>query len=1152
MQARAAGLQLVRGTSLEALGDALAEELADGPPGDDPFAPVEVVVPSRGVERWLAQRLSVRLGADGGEAGVCAGIAFPFLGGVIARTVAATSTSEDPADDPWSPQRLVWPLTELLDDLPSAPSLGPLRAHLTEAGELLQRRRFPLARRIADLFDRYALYRPDMVAAWRRGEDVDGDAQPLADHLSWQPPLWRLLAERLGADGTDGPDQRLDRAIERLRDQQPLAPTSTLPLSLAVFGVLAVPPRHLALLDALGTRVPVTMFALAPCPTWSTTTRVPEPRNRLLVASGVFARDAHTILAEHLEGARLLGGDRGPGEATLPAPTRSVLRTLQEDIRSDIRRGEDAEPRAHPSGDRSVQVHACHGAVRQLEVLRETLLGLLEEDRSLEPRDIVVMTPEIEAYAPIVPAVFGSRDDAGDPDGHAGPPDLPVRVADRALTEDNPVAKVLATVLELSAGRVGASEVLDLLSTGPVRARFDLSAVDLETLPGWLHDSGVSWGIDAEHRRELIDLDDGAHTWSAGLDRWTLGAAMADDGTRTVGGVVPYDEVEGAAVDLLGRVAAATDHLFRALRALRDARPIAAWQAVLAQTVTALCDPGPGPNRDADLVGQLAEVRSGLEELVEDARTEGGHPSPVELTLEEVRGLLGARLGGRTGRASYGSGSITFTGLVPLRNVPHRVVCLVGMDDGAVPRTKERHGFDLLETPSRPGDPDPRLEDRQLVLDAILSARDHLVVTYTGHDPRTNEVQQPAVPISELLEVLDRSVRFVPDGEAGDAGDAPGTPAVRLPRDRVLCSHPLQPHSPRYFRPELPGEWPIPRAFDRRHLAGARARVTASGQAPPFLPARLAPPPNDPAETGVVELDDLVRFLEHPVRFLLQRRLGLGLGADDRRLEDRDPLELDALERWKLGQDLLGRQLVGAMDEHWREVTLATGTVPVGGLGIVALEGIEGLVDRLVTRVEHLGTGEEIVPVDLATDLGAGTPEPVRLVGSVALRGDHVVHVGVSAPKAKHQVAIWVRLLAVAAARDDLRPRARLIGGDKDAPDGIRELELDPSETAAADRLGELVALYLDGHRTAVPALPEAARAYTAAVRDGRTPEQAVGVAHHRAWVGNRRFGGERDDAYVVQAFGRETALADVVARYPFASAAERIWRPLLDAEVDR
>ncbi len=1149
MQVGGDGLRLVRGPSLEALADALADELVVGPPGDDPFAAVEVVVPSRGVERWLAQQLSVRLGAEGGEAGVCAGVAFPFLGGVIARVVAAMVPSEDAADDPWSPQRLVWPLAELLDDLPSDPALAPLRAHLIEAGELLSRRRFPLARRIADLFDRYALYRPDMVAAWRRGEDVDGDQQPLADHLAWQPPLWRLLAEQLGADG---PDQRLDRAIGRLRDQQPLDHTTGLPRSLSVFGVLALPPRHLALLDALGTRVPVTMFALAPCPTWSPSTPVPEPRNRLLAASGVFVRDAHTILAEHLGGARSPGGE--PGGATGPTSAPSVLRTLQADIRSDIRRGEDAEPSIHPAGDRSVQVHACHGAVRQLEVLRETLLGLLEEDRSLEPRDIVVMTPEIEAYAPIVPAVFASGEDVGDQDGHAGPPDLPVRVADRALTEDNPVAKVLTTVLELSAGRVGASEVLDLLSSGPVRARFDLSAADLETLPAWLHDGGVSWGIDAEHRRELIDLDDGAHTWSSGLDRWTLGAAMADDGTRMVGGVVPYDEVEGAAVGLLGRVTAATDHLFLALRTLRDPRPIAAWQAAFAGTVTALCDPGPGTNRDAALVGHLAEVRAGLEDLVADARTEGGRSSPVELTLEEVRGLLGERLGARTGRASYGSGSITFTGLVPLRNVPHRVVCLVGMDDGAVPRKTERHGFDLLETPSRPGDPDPRLEDRQLVLDAILAARDHLVVTYTGHDPRTNEVQQPAVPISELLEVIDRSVRFVQDGEAGDAGNAPGTPAVRRARDRVLCTHPLQPHSPRYFRPALPGEGSIPRAFDRRHLAGARARVTARGQAPPFLTARLAPPPNDPAEAGVVELDDLVRFLEHPVRFLLQRRLGLSLGEDDRRLEDRDPLELDGLERWKLGQDLLGRQLVGAVHEHWREVTLATGTVPVGGLGTVALEGIEALVERLVTRVEQLGAGEELVPVDLAIDLGidpsGAAPEPVRLVGSVALRGDHVVHVGVSAPKAKHQVATWVRLLAASAARGDLRPRARLIGGDKDGPGGVRELELDPSGTAAAEHLGALVALYLDGHQAALPVLPETARAYTAALRDGRTPEQAVGHAHHRAWVGNRRFGGERDDAYVVQAFGSETELADVVASYPFASAAERIWRPLLDAEV--
>jgi exodeoxyribonuclease V gamma subunit len=861
----------------------------------------------------------------------------------------------------------------------------------------------------------------------------------------------------------------------------------------------------------------------------------------------VVARDAHTILADHLERARLRGETGG---AKVGPEPRTVLQTLQEDVRADVRRGDDAEPITRAADDGSVQVHACHGPVRQLQVLRESLLAVLEVDRSLEPRDIVVMTPDIEVYAPIVSAAFAPRDDDEDAEGGTGPPDLPVRVADRALTDDNPVAGVLTTVLELSSGRVGASEVLDLLASEPLRARFGLSAADLETLPGWLLESGVSWGIDAEHRRELIDLDDGSHTWSFGLDRWTLGAAMADDGTRMVGGVVPYDEVEGAAVELLGRVAAATDHLFHWLRALRAPRPIEAWQEALAETVTALCDPGPGPHRDAALASQLAEVRAALEDMVADARTKEGRFPALQLTLEELRGMLGERLGGGTSHTSYGTGAITVTGLVPLRNVPHRVVCLVGMDDGAIPRTGARHGFDLLESPSRPGDPDRRLEDRQLVLDAILAARDHLIITYTGHDPRTNEVRQPAAPVSELLEVLDRSVRYA-DRRAPD--ERTGTPpSLRPARAIVVRTHPLQPHSARYFRQALEGEEPVPRAFDRHHLAAARAAVTASGHAPPFLAARLAPPPDGPATAGVVELDDLVRFLEQPVRFLLRRRLGLSLGEDDQRLEDRDPLELDPLERWKLGQDLLERQLAGPVSERWREVTLAGGTVPVGGLGDVALGGIEELVDRLVERVGLLGAGEEVVPVDVAVTPPDGTSEPIRLLGAVTLRGDHVVHVGVSAPKAKHQLATWARLLAVAAARGDLTPRARLIGGDRSLASGVRELDLDPSGTAAVARLGELVGLYLEGHRAALPVLPETAKAYTVARRDGRTPDEAVRDAHHRAWVGNRRFGGERDDAYVVQAFGRETELAEVVARHPIGDAAEQIWRPLLDAGVDR
>ena len=1121
-----AGIEVVRATSVVALADHLAEGLRAAPPGDA-FASIEVAVPGRGMERWLAQRLGGVLGATPQEAGVCANVGFPFVGGTVQRVVADV-LGEEPRDrDPWAPDRLAWPLMELLADLPGEEVLAPLRAHLTEAGQPVDRRRMPLARRVADLFDRYALYRPEMVAAWRDGHAVDGDGGPLPANLAWQPVLWRWLQERLA---TPSPDRRLREAIELLRSGRPVP--GSLPERTIVFGVLALPPLHLELLAALGSRAPVTLYTITPCPAWPVTEPRPVVRNPLLVASGARARDAHTVLQPHLAGASLLDAGRPDPPSPGGATGGTALEVLQADVREDRRRGHGGVARSvlHPD-DRSVQIHTCHGLVRQLEVLREVLLGLLEDDPGLEPRDIVVLTPDVTAVAPLLPAAFPTRTPDG-PASTSGPVDLPIRVADRSLGEDSEVTRALLAVLELVSGRAGASEVLDLLASSPVRARFGLTATDLERLPAWLRGSGISWGRDAAHRAELIGLDDDAHTWEAGLDRMTLGAAMADDGTRLVGGVRPYDEVEGSSVDLLARVAAATDELFDGLVGMTGPRTIDGWVATLTAVLDRLFDPGPGPQRPAALADDLVAVRAALADLAGDSARPDGTANEVPLTLEELRGLLADHLGTSSSHPATGTGSITVTGLVPLRNLPHRVVCLVGMDDGAVPRTGDPVGFDLLEVPRRPGDPDPRLEDRQLLLDAILAAGDHLVITTTGHDPRTNEERQPAVPISELIDVLTASV--------DDAG-------------RLVTEHPLQPHSPRYFRDPLPGETGLPRAFDPAHLAAAEAANGAGGRAGPFLARPLPPPPADLVDLELIELDDLVAFLEHPVRFLLQRRLQLSLGADDPRLEDRDPLELDGLQRWALGQGLLEHQLAGVAVDRWRSVTLAARTTPVGGLGTVALDGVEALVGALVDQCARIQGPVRSVPIDvrLPVEPAPGLAATARVVGSVEVHGDTLRHVSVSKVGARQRVAAWLRLLALMAADPAVAPTAVLLGRhDRERDRAATPATLDPALAGvdATAQLGAIVELYLRGHRELLPLLPTTSQAYVTALVGGTGHEEAIAAAHSSAWqvFGSRFCDGA--DPYVVQALGLGSDLAEVAADHPFAAEAERLWTPILAA----
>jgi exodeoxyribonuclease V gamma subunit len=1141
-------MRIIRATSVDVLTVGLARRLAEHPP-DDPMKPIDVAVPSRGMERWLTQRLATEIGAYDSGDGICANVHFPFPGVLVQRVLTGVLGDDATTGDPWAPQRLAWPLLAHLEALPAGPVNAPLLAHLTESGQRAERRRYPLARRIADLFDRYAMYRSEMVRRWADGGGHGPDGEPLPPNMAWQPPLWRALVERLGAPSLNA---RFHQAMEALA-QGTLARPEDLPSEVTVFGVVSLPPLHLELLAAIGSRVEVTIHAVAPCEVWTSGSAPTASRHPLLASCGVAAMNGHAALARHeAPDSPADGNVSAPGTEPDPLCEVTALEVLKADIRGDRRRGAPAHP-AVPlaADDRSVQVHACHGPMRQLEVLREVLLGLLEDDHTLQPRDIVVLCPDIAAYDPIIGAVLSDGDRYGA--GGSGVPALPFRVADRTVRDENAVAQALLAVMDLVTARVGASVVADLLATGPLSARFGLSATDLATLPAWVLGTGISWGIDARHRDELIGLDDVAHTWRAGLDRLVLGAAMADDGTRMVGGVVPYDDVEGGDVDLLGRLTVATDALFASVRSLAARQPIAGWHDVLERVVDELLDPGAGVHREAQLTRDLAAVREALATMVADSRDAGGTPSEIALTLEEVRTVLGSHLGQPSGSAAYGTGAITFAGLEPLRNVPHRVVCLVGLDDGALPRSTHRHGFDLISAHPLPGDPDPRIEDRQLLLDALLSAGDHLVVTYTGRDARTNELRQPAVPISELLDVLGETLTV--NGASGDAV-----------RDRLVTSHPLQPHSPRYFRGAVDGEDEMPRAFDRRQLAAALTSVGERAVAPDFLPPDrpLPMPGEDGLDPHLIELADLIRFLEHPVRHLLQRRVGILLAEDDRRLEDRDPTELGGLERWKLGQDLLERSLAGTPPARWRELTLACGTVPVGGIGEVALDGIEELVAKLCDCVSGI-TGEQgPLPIDVLVPLpgAVGEDQPARrLVGSVDLIGSTVVHVSVSTLKAKHAIATWTRLLAATATRPSLRPSARLIGRDGGLAAGYRDNTLQPladtrpehderdQAAIAAQHLGDLVALYLRGHAEPVALLPEVSRAYADCRRKGKDHDEAIrsvlGV-----WEGNDRHPGEQQDAYVVQAFASACDLAELADRTTFADDALRVWEPILEAEV--
>ena len=1027
-------LHLHRAERTDVLADELGRLLAT--PLADPFAEEVVAVPAKGVERWLSQRLSHKLGAsDGRDDGVCAGVRFLNPHSLIALILGLDH------DDPWAPDRIVWPLLGVIDASLGEPWCTTLSDHLGHAipgdeGELRRSRRYSVARRLAGLFTSYAVQRPGLVRAWREGGD-GGVAQDLA----WQPELYRRL---LAAVDAIAPDVRQTETVQRLRDGDP---TLELPGRLSLFGHTRMPAAEIELLQSLAQHRDLHVW-------------LPHPSAALWDAlaggTGVVARRhdtshrvvSHPLLATLSRDVRELQRSLTSTESVAhhhaaPALPATLLGWLQQDLKSN----EVGHGRALLPGDRSVQVHSCHGAARQIDVLRDVLLGLLQDDPTLEPRDILVMCPDIETYAPLITAAFGLGEVA--PGGHPAHR-LRVRLADRALTQTNPLLGVVADLLALAESRATASQVLDLAESPPVRRRFGFTDDDLDSITAWVRESGVRWAFDQEHRAPFGLEAYLNNTWAFGVDRVLAGVALSDDSHTWLSHTLPLDDVGSNRVELAGRFAEYVDRLRLVTDRLTGTRPLSDWLDALAEGIADLA----AVERDegwqtGQLSRELGDVLAGAADC------------DLELRLSDVRALLGGHLAGRPTRANFRTGTLTVCTMVPMRSVPHRVVCLVGVDDGVFPRISMVDGDDVLAREPLTGERDIRSEDRQLLLDAIGAATETLVITYTGADEHTGQPRPPAVPLGELLDALDLTT---------------DTPVRR----RIVVEHPLQPFDPRNVTPGRLGV-ETSFTFDPVSLVAAEA---AAGERP-VAPAFLAHPLAERAPDDVA-LADLIGFFKDPVKGFF-RALDVTLPWEVDGVADAMPVEIDALEAWGVGDRMLRDMLRGthpndALQAEWRR-----GALPPGRLGWRKAEEIrEAAMQLAIAAMSHQQTTPQTYDVDV--DLGGGR----RLTGTVGpVYAGRLVAVGYSKLDGKHLLDSWLRLLAVAAHDPDHNYSALTVGRPPRGTKAVQRL-LGPVDEAPDVLLADLVAIYDAGRREPLPLPLKTSFAWANARKVGSDPAEAA------------------------------------------------------------
>ena len=1082
------GLRLYTGNRLEKLSEKLAELVSS--PLASPLDKEVIVVQSKGMERWVSMQLAKRHG-------ICANIQFPYPNHFV-REVFGKVLPDLPERSPFEPAIMTWKIMKLLPSCIGRPEFGSLRDYLKGSeGDL---KRFQLSERIADTFDQYLLFRPEMIFRWERGQE---------DH--WQAVLWKELVKETGKGHRAELGNAFFETINKSSSKK-----HGFPERISIFGISALPRFHIQVLAAISRFTQVNMFLMNPCkeywgdilsgwemkktaakqgpPELTTQELYMEKGNSLLASMGTLGRDFFDLVNEF--DCEEYASFEEPGEETL-------LTCLQSDILNLRERDRESDGKEMvESFDTSIRIHSCHSPMREMEVLYDRLLNMFEKDPNLRPTHILVMTPDIETYAPYIRAVFDMPVDESKR--------IPFSIADRSIRKENEIIDTFMAMIDLEGGRYGVSQVLAILESAAIQRRFGLSGADLELVRKWISDTRIRWGIDGKSRGQMGLPPFSENTWRAGLERLLLGYAMPGNDENIFQGILPYDLIEGNDTSVLGKFLDFTEQLFEHTTSLGHPRTLKEWS----KTLTVLLDRFFMPDEDSERAMQA--IRHTLNNLgdIQDRSVFN-----EEIDIKILKWHLGHCLESEGFGFGFITSGITFCAMLPMRSIPFKVICLVGMNGDSYPRESKPLGFDLMAKHPKPGDRSRREDDRYLFLEVLLSAREQLYVSHVGQSIQDNTPIPPSVLISELMDTIEQGFEI------------PGMNIL----DHIVTRHRLQAFSPEYFKEDKKLF-----SYSEENLRAARRMLEKRKVYVPFVSRGLSVPEQ---EWKTVDLDDLCSFFRNPSRFLLQRRLGIYLEERAILPDEREPFDIKGLEKYLLENSLMEKRLAGRDLKDLFSLTLARGLLPHGTAGECLFERLSQGVDRFAEKTGAYLQGTALDSLEVDLSIG-----DFRLTGRInSIYPDRLMHYRYARTKAKDHLNVWIHHLALNCLMADDYPLTSLIAGlaSKGPEPGWVAWQYLPVQDSE-EILGSLLEKYWEGLIKPLHFFSESSWEYAQALLSkGKPREDALNSARN-IWTGNDYIHGESVDP-CYELFFRNSDPIDL----EFQDIAEEVFGALMDHQEE-
>jgi len=1073
-------MKLFVSNKLEVLAARLAEELKV--PLRSSLETETIVVQSRGMEKWLSLELAQRMG-------ICANCRFPFPNNFIEEVFSAFIPEYKP-DLSYDEDVLAWKIMEILPHLQSEKDFAAVRNYLGAKSDQLKL--FQLSQRIAHLYDQYLIFRPEMILAWEEGK--------INKPERWQARLWREITAGQGKMHK----ARLQQLFAgKVQNPPPPPPEYLLPQRVTIFGISYLPVYHLKIFHQLSMHIEVNLFYLNPSQEFWADIKSDREISWIMRQEPSFVEDIDQELFHLDKGNTLLASLGKSGRdffrlvANLPAQSedlfvepegKNILTAIQSDIYYMRDRGKDSlSPAIIAEDDRSIQIHSCHSPLREVEVLHDTLLALFEKNDRLLPKDILIMTPAIEAYTPYIEAVFESR-----------LPKILYSIADRGIFSGSIIFKEFFALLGIGARRLSVSDVLSLLENPAISEKFGINSYNLNLIRHWVEETNIKWGLDGAHRQEFGLPEFDQNTWSAGLNRIKLGYALAGQNKNLFNGILPYDEIEGEQAEIFGRFLDFFESLMRTKEILRLRRKPGEWATVLKNIVDEYFVAGEDYQQDIFILNKML-LR------IQDEQKYFRSEESVDLSV--IKHYLETNVDKTLSSANFLVGGVTFCALLPMRSIPFAVIGLIGMNNDAYPRQERHQGFDLIEAKKRICDRSIRSDDRYLFLETILSARKNLIISYIGQDVQDNSAILPSVLVNELTDYIDQG--FYREGGASAAGSL-----TRL--------HHLHAFHPDYYQ----GDDNL-FSYSQENYAAA-AMNNKPNEEPRFCTEITG---NLELTDKIIPISELNNFYKNPVKYYLEKRLLLKLPKDNSVYDDSEPFAIDNLQAYQIKQELIAAGSKADAESIF-QIKQAQGALPVGAAGDYYFQLERKEADDFIRKYSSYFNDKKLAPLDIDIIIGGchiiGKIEDIYARYSISYRPARL--------KTNDYLKVWLNHLLLNHIKAENYPREAIVIGE-DAAFQFKEAH------NAGAILNDLVDFFIQGQIRPLKLFPQSSFAYVEALSKGRTHEDALQRAQD-VWLGDN-FGRQKAEAEEIEniiCFGRNIPFDE-----EFMNTATRIFNVLFD-----